>query len=101
MRQVIARGGPVTFDGEVYELPAQGEGCTGLGKPLQSMLNATPEVPIYSASFTPGGLRVSGGIADGVLPVWYEAGAKGRIDTMLLSLMQPERLEDMMDALCG
>jgi F420-dependent oxidoreductase-like protein len=72
MRAVMAREGPLTFDGEVYQMPVRGQGCSGLGKPLQSLLHATPEVPIYSASFTPGGLRVSGEIADGVLPVWYD-----------------------------
>ncbi len=72
MRSVMARNGSVTFAGEMYQLPAQGEACTGLGKPLQSLLNATPEVPIYSGSFTPGGLRVAGESADGVLPVWYD-----------------------------
>lgn len=72
MRKVMARQGPVTFDGDLYQLPATGDDCTGLGKPLKSMLNATPDVPIYSASFTPAGLRLAGEIADGVLPVWYD-----------------------------
>ena len=33
--------------------------------------------------------------------VWREAGADGRVDTMLLSLAQPELLEDVVDALLG
>jgi F420-dependent oxidoreductase-like protein len=71
MRAVMASDTPVAFDGEIYQLPNKAQSCTGLGKPLRSLLDATPEVPIYSASFTAGGLRVSGEIADGVLPVWF------------------------------
>src|SRR5919109_1987919 len=48
VREIWARKGPVTFDGEHYELPlADG---TGLGKPLKSMLHPLREdIPIYLA----------------------------------------------------
>jgi len=58
------------FDGDIYQLPFQGEGATGLGKPLKSILKAETETPIYSASFTPGGLRMSAEVVDGVIPVF-------------------------------
>lgn len=70
MRLIMERRGPVEFDGEIYQLPYHGPGATGLGKPLKSILEATPDIPIYSASFTPAGLAVAAELADGVFPIW-------------------------------
>tara|TARA_R110002073_G_scaffold11871_3_gene53479 strand:+ start:2270 stop:3310 length:1041 start_codon:yes stop_codon:yes gene_type:complete len=72
MRAIMAREGPVEFEGELYQLPIKGEGTTGLGKPLKSILEAAPEIPIYTASITPAGLRCAGEVADGVFPVWMD-----------------------------
>jgi len=72
MRKIMAREGPVEFDGKVYQLPNKGEGTTGLGKPLKSILEGCPELPIYTASITPAGLRCAGEVADGVFPVWMD-----------------------------
>ncbi|MEM9257144.1 MAG: LLM class F420-dependent oxidoreductase [Pseudomonadota bacterium] len=72
MRAIMAREGPVEFDGQVYQLPNQSEGTTGLGKPLKSILEACPDLPIYTASITPAGLRCAGEVADGVFPVWMD-----------------------------
>ena len=70
MRAIMAREAPVSFDGQVYQLPIAGEGTTGLGKPLKSILVATPDMPIYTASISPVGLRCAGEVADGVFPLW-------------------------------
>jgi len=72
MRKIMGREGPVEFDGQMYQMPNKGEGTTGLGKPLKSILDASPEVPIYTASITPAGLRCAGEVADGVFPVWMD-----------------------------
>lgn len=72
MRAIMEREGPVEFNGEVYQLPKTGEGTTGLGKPLKSILEAAPDIPIYTASITPAGLRCAGEVADGVFPVWMD-----------------------------
>lgn len=72
MRKIMERDGPVEFDGKVYQLPNKGEGTTGLGKPLKSILSGCPELPIYTASITPAGLRCAGEVADGVFPVWMD-----------------------------
>ncbi len=72
MRKIMEREGPVEFDGKVYQLPNKGEGTTGLGKPLKSILQASPNIPIYTASITPAGLRCAGEVADGVFPVWMD-----------------------------
>ena len=72
MRAIMAREGPVEFDGKVYQLPNKSEGTTGLGKPLKSILAADPNIPIFTASITPAGLRCAGEVADGVFPVWMD-----------------------------
>lgn len=72
MKAIFARQGPVEFDGKMYQLPNKSEGTTGLGKPLKSILNADPDIPIYTASITPAGLRCAGEVADGVFPVWMD-----------------------------
>ena len=71
MRKIFEREGPVEFDGQGYQMPNQSEGTTGLGKPLKSILAAT-DIPIYTASITPAGLRCAGEVADGVFPVWMD-----------------------------
>ena len=72
MRKIFEREGPVEFDGQIYQMPNQSEGTTGLGKPLKSILAAASDIPIYTASITPAGLRCAGEVADGVFPVWMD-----------------------------
>ena len=72
MRAIMAREGPVEFDGNMYQMPNKGEGTTGLGKPLKSILEGNSDIPIYTASITPAGLRCAGEVADGVFPVWMD-----------------------------
>jgi len=56
IRQIWAREKPLEFSGELYEIPCKGEGTTGLGKPLKSILHGDPSIPIYTASISPNGL---------------------------------------------
>ncbi|MFV8818337.1 LLM class F420-dependent oxidoreductase [Haliea sp. E17] len=79
MRQIMARQGPLDFQGEVYQVPNKGPGTTGLGKPLKSILDPSPDIPIYTASITPAGLRCAGELADGVFPVWMDPNQYGVI----------------------
>ena len=70
IRQILAREQPAVHEGAHYQLPYQGPGASGLGKPLKSILHGRADQTIYSASFTPGGLRAAAEVADGVIPVW-------------------------------
>lgn len=70
IRKIIAREAPLTHEGEHYQIPYQGPGASGLGKPLRSIIHARPTIPVYTASITPGGMRLSGEIADGNLPIF-------------------------------
>ena len=70
VREIFAREGPVSYDGEIYQLPFAGEGSVGMGKSLKSILHAEENTPIYTASFTPAGFRLAGEVADGLFPVF-------------------------------
>ncbi len=70
IRKILRREKPLTHDGEHYQIPYNGPGSTGLGKPLKSILHGDPNLPIYTASFTPAGVKVAAEVADGVFPVW-------------------------------
>ena len=72
IRQVLAREGALEHKGEHYTIPRTGEGSTGLGKPLKSILHGNPNIPIYTASIGPAGLACSGEVADGVFPMMVD-----------------------------
>ncbi len=72
VRMALARDGPVSFDGDYYQLPYRGEGALGLGKPLKLMLRPkNPDLPIYLAAIGPNNVRLTAEIADGWLPIFY------------------------------
>ncbi len=72
MKQIFAREAPTTFDGSQYQLPYMGEGSTGLGKPLKSILHCETPIPIYAATITPKGVEAAAEVADGFFPVWMD-----------------------------
>ena len=83
IRKILARKEPLTHEGEHYQIPYRGEGASGLGKPLRSILHGNPGLRIFTGAFTENGLRTSAEVADGVFPVW----------------MNPERFDLFEDAL--
>ena len=72
VRKVLAREGRLEHQGHHYQIPYTGEGATGLGKPLKSILHGRADMKIYTAAITPKGLACSGEVADGVFPVWMD-----------------------------
>jgi F420-dependent oxidoreductase-like protein len=70
VRQILAREAPLEHKGFHYEIPYRGEGATGLGKPLKSILHGRVDLKIYTAAISENGLRCAGEVADGVFPVW-------------------------------
>ncbi len=68
IRNILERRAPLEHQGFHYQIPFKGEGATGLGKPLKSILHGDPSLKIYTAAITPGGLRTSAAVADGVFP---------------------------------
>jgi F420-dependent oxidoreductase-like protein len=68
IRRILERKAPLEHYGEHYQIPYDGPGATGLGKPLRSIIHGDPSLKIYTAAFAPAGLRTAGEVADGVLP---------------------------------
>ncbi len=79
IRQILAREKPLEFHGEIYDIPASGPGTTGLGKPLKSILHGNPDIPIYTASISPNGLRCAAEVADGVFPMMMDPDSFDRV----------------------
>lgn len=71
VRTIFRREERLTHDGKVYQIPYQGEGATGLGKPLKSTLHAQPDIPIYLAAIGPKNVTLAAEIADGWLPIFF------------------------------
>jgi F420-dependent oxidoreductase-like protein len=72
IRQIWAREKPLEFHGEIYDIPTTDPRATGLGKPLKSILHGNPDIPIYTASISPNGLRCAAEVADGVFPMMMD-----------------------------
>lgn len=71
MRHVLKREGPVHYEGEEISLPYEGDGSTGLGKPLKSVLHTNPDLPIYLGTGAPANVALTAELADGWLPMGY------------------------------
>jgi len=96
IKQVIAREGPLEHEGELYQFPFKGEGSSGLGKPLKSILHSTSEVKIYTASITPAGLRCAGEVSDGVFPIWMNPEKFELIANMLKKVLLRQMAKKVM-----
>jgi F420-dependent oxidoreductase-like protein len=70
IRTILERKERLEHDGFHYQIPFRGEGASGLGKPLKSILHGDPALKIYTASISPNGMECAGEVADGVFPVW-------------------------------
>ncbi|SCF35991.1 probable F420-dependent oxidoreductase, Rv3520c family [Micromonospora purpureochromogenes] len=76
IRAVLARSGPVQYDGEFYQLPHRGG--TGLGKPLKSTVHPLrTDIPIFLAAEGPKNVALAAEIADGWLPLFFSPKADG------------------------
>jgi F420-dependent oxidoreductase-like protein len=72
LRKIFAREAPLAFEGKEYQIPYRGEGSTGLGKPLKSILHCDTPIPIYAATLTPAGVEAAAEVADGFFPIWLD-----------------------------
>ncbi len=70
IRTILERKEKLEHEGFHYQIPYRGEGSSGLGKPLKSILHGDPALQIYTASISPNGMECAGEVADGVFPVW-------------------------------
>jgi len=70
IRKILARETSLTHEGEHYQIPFVGEGSTGLGKPLKSILYGNSKLPIYTGVVTEKGAQTAAEVADGAFLVW-------------------------------
>jgi F420-dependent oxidoreductase-like protein len=64
---IFAREGPVTHSGPEIQLPYEGPGSSGLGKPLKSMLHFEKKPAIWLGTGAPEMVKLTAEIADGWL----------------------------------
>ncbi len=76
MRKIFERERPVMHEGAEISLPYAGEGSSGLGKPLRSILHMNANIPIWLGTGSPANVRLTAEIADGWLPLGYVPGKK-------------------------
>ena len=74
VRKIFHREEGLSFDGDIYQLPYSGPEAMGLGKPLKSTLEASPDIPIYLAAIGPKNVALTAEIADGWLPMFFSPG---------------------------
>ena len=98
VRKIFAREDSLQHTSEHYQIPYQGPGATGLGKPLKSILKPNPAIPIYTAAIAPAGLRAAGEVADGVQPIFMSPEKSDLITKPVLEGMaaagRPQSLEN-------
>jgi F420-dependent oxidoreductase-like protein len=70
LRAMLKREGPVTFEGEHYQLPLRGG--SGLGKPLKLITRPLRDhIPIYLGAEGPKNIAMATELCDGWLPLYY------------------------------
>ena len=70
IRKILDRKEALVHDGFHYHIPFKGEGASGLGKPLKSILHGDPDLKIVTGAISPAGIAVAAEIADGFIPVF-------------------------------
>ncbi len=70
--RAVLRRDVLEHHGEHYDIPYNGPGATGLGKPLKLMARPLrSEIPIYLASISPKSVELAFEIADGWIPIFF------------------------------
>jgi F420-dependent oxidoreductase-like protein len=80
VRKVWRREEPLEHHGEFYDIPYNGAGATGLGKPLKIIVHPrTADIPVYIASIGPKNVELTAELADGWLPIFYSPTRAGAV----------------------
>ena len=88
LRDIWARGGPVTNDGEHYPLPLP-DG-TGLGKPLKSSIHPLREdIPVFLGAEGPKNIALAAELCDGWLAMLYSPGEEYFTDALAEGFARP------------
>jgi len=72
IRSILKRDQPVSHEGNQYRLPYDGDGASGLGKPLKSTVHPIRnDIPIYLGAEGPKNVSLAAEICDGWLPLFF------------------------------
>ena len=75
LRDIWARKGPVSIDGDHYTLPYKGGDASGLGKPLKASIHPLREdIPIYLGAEGPKNIALAAELCDGWLAMLFSPG---------------------------
>src|SRR5215217_4465275 len=75
LRDIWARTGPVSIDGEHYALPYKGDDATGFGKPLKASIHPLrDDIPIYLGAEGPKNIALAAELCDGWLAMLFSPG---------------------------
>ena len=112
----MERKEPLRHQGFHYQIPMTGDGTTGLGKPLKSVLHGDPNLTIVSAAISPSGVKAAAEIVDGFIPIYMDpdrfdifepdinaglekaGGGKSLSDFMVLAYCQVRMNDDLEEA---
>lgn len=72
VRAILKRESPLEFSGRCYQMPYTGEGASGQGVALKSILHGRADMKIYTAATTSAGIQVAAQVADGFLAAWCD-----------------------------
>jgi F420-dependent oxidoreductase-like protein len=75
MRKIFQRREPVIHAGREISLPYNGEGSSGLGKPLRSILHMNADIPIFLGSENEATVKLCAELCDGWLPLGFVPGS--------------------------
>jgi F420-dependent oxidoreductase-like protein len=83
VRKIFAGDERVSFAGDRYRIPYDGDDASGLGKALRPGLHTRADIPIYLAAIGPKNVALSAEIADGWLPTFYSPAHAAMFDAYL------------------
>ena len=69
IKQILERKKPLEFEGEHYQFPFRGDGSTGLGIPLKSILHGNSGMQIVTGAISPAGVSAAASLVDGFIPI--------------------------------
>jgi len=72
--RIFERKEPVRYEGKEFQLPYQGPGASGLGKPLKSILHFENKIPIFHGTGAQAPVTMTAEVADGWLPFGMRPG---------------------------
>jgi F420-dependent oxidoreductase-like protein len=89
VRQILAGGDKVTFEGKHFHLPYTGPGSTGVGKAMKPGVHTRSDIPIFVAAIGPKNIELTTRVADGLLPMlWNPHRVKEALGDSLAAAMR-------------